>query len=101
MSPPRKRAPAKKEIVPVTFVPVERVFKAQIKVRALNDISGWADRRRKVKYEIGAGKIGYLDEDTARVWHAKGYIEILDGKVKPVSPDELAELTSKDATISL
>lgn len=108
MSPPRKAParkrsarPARKRTKPevVKFVPVERAFKAQIKVKALLDINGPV--APGVKFHAPAGRIAYVDEDTARVWAAKGYVEILDGTVKPVSPDELAELTSKDATISL
>lgn len=94
---PAKRRPFKV----VRFVPVAKVFKPQIKVRALKDISGWVNRDQGVKFQIGYGRIGYLDEETARVWQAKGYVEILGGTVKPVSADELAELTSKDATLSL
>lgn len=100
-SPARRRKAKPKTIQPITFVPVERAFKPQIKVRALRDLNGHVDRDRRVKFHIGSGRIGFIDEDTARIWQAKGYVEILDGTVKPVTPDELAELTSKDSTISL
>lgn len=85
----------------VKFVPVERAFKPQIKVQALLDVNGWVSRERGIKFQIGKGRIGFVDADIARVWQAKGYAEILDGEVKPVSADELAELTSKDAKITL
>jgi hypothetical protein len=102
---PSKRRPAaaKKRYDPVVvkFVPIERAFKAQIKVRALLDVNGWLSRERGIKFEIPKGKVGFIDADTARVWQAKGYIQILEGEVKPVSPDELAELTKNDASISL
>lgn len=69
-------------------------------MRATRDMSGKTDDPA-VKFHIGKGRIGYVDADAARVWQAKGFVEILEGEVKPVSADELAELTSKDANISL
>lgn len=99
MSPPRKkRAP---RVQPVRFIPVERVFKPQIKVRALHTLNGWVDRRKKIKWEIHAGQVGCVDEDKAREWVAKGYAEILDGTIKPISEDEAAEYLSQVTTIGL
>jgi len=95
----KRRKTRPKRIQPIRFVAVEHVFKAQIKVRALRDISGWADRAQGVKYAIGYGRIGYLDEDTAREWQVKGYVEIISGDVKPVSEDEAAEILSTVTTI--
>jgi hypothetical protein len=92
---PRRRAQPK----PLKFVPIERAFKPQIKILAKLDINGPV--APGIKFHLPAGQVGFIDEDVARVWQAKGYVEILEGTVKPVSPDELAELTSKDATISL
>jgi len=91
----------RRELQPVTFVPVEQVFKPMIKVRALADISGWADRDRRVKWSIPHGRIGMLDDAKAREFQAKGYVEILDGAVKPVSEDEAAEFLSTVTTINL
>lgn len=92
---------ARRNLDPVQFVPVEKVFKPQVRVRALNDLNGWADRKKRVKWHIGAGRIGCLDEDKAREFAIKGYVEILDGTVKPASDDEIAEVMSTVTTISL
>lgn len=83
------------------FVTVDQVFKPQVKVRALHSLSGWADRDRKVKWEIAKGSIGCLDEDTAREFQAKGFIEILEGSVKPVSEAEAAEFLSQIKQVGL
>lgn len=91
----------RRKLDPVRFVPVAQVFKPQIKVRALKDINGYAARDRKIKYQIGHGRVGYLDDDTAREWQVKGYIEILEGTVRPVSEDEAAEILSTVTTIAL
>lgn len=91
----------RQRLEPITFVPIERVFKPQVQVRALRDINGWADRDRRKKWHIGAGRIGCIDADKAREWATKGYIEILDGEVKPVSEDEAAEFMSTVTTLNL
>jgi len=93
--------PRRKELKPVTFVAVERAFKPQIKVRATRDLSGWVNRDRRVKWSIPTGRIGMLDEDRAREFQVKGYVEILDGTVKPVSEDEAAEMLSTVTMIGL
>lgn len=94
-------APRRRQLDPITFVPVERVFKPQVKVRATRDLNGWADRARRVKWNIPAGRIGCIDADKAREFQIKGYVEILDGDVKPASEDEIAEVLSTVTTISL
>jgi hypothetical protein len=86
---------------PITFIAVERVFKAQVKVRATRDLNGWADREKRVKWQLGHGRVGYLDEDKAREFAIKGYVEILDGTIKPYSEDEAAEVLSTTTTIGL
>lgn len=91
----------RRALQPVTFVTVERAFKPQVKVRATRDLNGWADRDRKVKWSISHGRVGCIDADRAREFEAKGYVEILDGTVKPVSADELAEMQSTVTTIGL
>jgi hypothetical protein len=100
---PRKRKPAAK-FQPVTFLPVERVFKAQVKVVATRDLNGWVPkigRAKRKKWHIGAGRIGHLDEDTAREFAIKGYVEILDGTIKPYSEDEAAEVLATVTTLQL
>jgi hypothetical protein len=91
------------ELEPVRFVAVERAFKPQVKVRATRDLSGWANRERRVKWSIGKGRVGCLDEDVAREFLAKGYVEIIEGgeSIKPVSADEAAEILSTVTTIGL
>jgi len=91
----------RRRLQPVTFVPVEQAFKPQIKVQALVDLNGWVDRDRKVKFHIAKGSIGCIDADAAREFKAKGYVEIIEGQVAPVSQDELDQLLSTKVTISL
>jgi len=85
----------------VRFVPVERAFKPQVKVRATRDLSGWANEDRRIKWHIGAGKIGCMDADAAREFQVKGFVEIIEGDVKPVSEDEAAEFLSQVTVIGL
>lgn len=91
--------PRRKPDRPVKFITVEQAFKPQIKVRVLKDLNGWADRSRNIKWHIGAGKVGCIDEDKAREFAIKGYVEILDGTIKPYSSDEAAEILSTVTTI--
>lgn len=91
----------RRKLEAITFVPVEKAFKPQVKVRALKDISGWASRERRVKWSIGAGSIGCLDENKAREFATKGYVEILEGGVRPVSEDEAAEFLSTVTQVNL
>jgi hypothetical protein len=93
----RRRA----KLEPITFVSLERAFKAQVRVQATRDISGWASRDRRVKWQIGKGRVGCLDEDVAREFAAKGYVRILDGTVKPVSEGEFEEILSTTTTIQM
>ena len=93
----RRRRP----LEPITFVPHTHAFKPQIKVRATRDLNGWADRDRRKKWHIGKGSIGCIDEDKAREWHTKGYVEILDGTIRPVSEDEAAEMLSTVTTLNM
>lgn len=86
---------------PIKFVTLAEAFTPQIRVRATRDINGWVDRRRRVKWHIGAGSIGCLDEPTAREFATKGYVEILDGQIRPVSEDEAAYFLSNVKTINL
>lgn len=85
----------------VKFVPVERAFKPMIKVRATRDLNGWANKSRGIKWHIGNGRIGMLDEETARQFMAKGFVEILEGDIKPVSEDEAAEFLAQVTTINV
>lgn len=101
-----KRAPAvkkpraaKPEVI--KFVPVERVFKPQVKVRATRDLSGWADRAKGVKWHIPVGSMGCLDADKAREFWAKGFVEIIEGDIKPVTEAEMDEFLSQVTTISI
>lgn len=91
----------RRKLEPIRFVPVERVFKPQVKVRATRDINGWADRDHRVKWHIAKGRVGCLDEPVAREFEVKGYVEILDGRVRPVSEDEAAEFLSTVTVLNL
>jgi len=94
----KKRAPRFK---PITFVPVEQVFQPQVEVRAKHDLNGWADREKRIKWSIPAASVGCLDQDKAREFSVKGYVEILNGDVKPVSEDEAPEILSTVTVIGL
>lgn len=96
---PAKKRIAKPEVI--KFVPVERVFKPQVKVRATRDLNGWANRERGVKWNIPAGRIGCVDEDKAREWVAKGFVELVEGDIRPISEDEAADFLSQVTTISV
>ena len=98
MNPFRRR---RQKLEPITFLPVKKVFKHQVKVQALRDLNGWADRDKRVKWSIGKGRIGCLDTETAREFEVKGYIRVVTGEVHPVSEDEAAEILSTVTTISL
>lgn len=91
----------RERLEPVKFVPVDRAMRPQVKVRALRDLSGWASRRQRTKWCIGAGRVGCMDEDKAREFAAKGYVEILDGKVRPVSQDEADEFLSTVTVLNI
>lgn len=93
----RRRA----KLEPIKFVPVRKVFKPQVKVQALKDLNGWADRDRRVKWTINRGAVGCIDADKAREFEVKGYVRIVAGEVEPVSEDEAAELLAGVTTISL
>jgi hypothetical protein len=96
---------AKPEIQPIKFVTVERVFPHEIKVRARSDVSGWVDRGKKsgkpVKWSIGAGRVAYLDHKTAREFIAKGFVDLVEGEITPLSEQELAELRAEVTRVSL
>ena len=92
----------RRKLEPIEFVPIRHVFRQQIKVRALLDMNGWVgEKADRKKWHIGKDRTGYIDEDKAREWAAKGYVEILDGTVRPVSEDELAEMTKNDHVVGL
>lgn len=93
--------PKRAELKPITFVTVEQVFTPQVKVRAVRDLSGWASRERRVKWEIPKGRIGCMDAEKAREFAAKGFVEVLEGEIRPVSQDELDEFLAQVTTISV
>ena len=96
---------AKPERQPVKIVRSSEAFQPQVKVRATRDLNGWVDRGgrsgRPVKWAIPQGRLGFLDADRAREFAAKGYVEIIEGKIKPVSPSELEEYRSQMTTIGV
>jgi hypothetical protein len=94
-------ARARERLIPVKFEPVSKAFKRQVKVVANRDISGWINRGRRQKWFIPAHKPVWISEDKAREFQAKGYLEIIEGKVKPVSPDEAAEFLSQVTSIGM
>ena len=88
-------------MTPVTFAPINKVFRPQIQVRALRDIAGWADYASKTRYSMKAYTLYYIDEPTAREFEAKGYVEIVKGHVRPVSDAEREEFLSQITNIGL
>lgn len=99
----RKFRKPKVDPIVVTWTPIRNVFKPQIAVRAVKDVSGWADKEKKVRWEMRAWRIYYVDERTAREFATKNYVHILEmdeKKVKPVSADEAAEILSTVTTLT-
>lgn len=101
MSPAKKRAPRRKPERPIKFITVEQAFSPQVKVCATRDLNGWADRQRRIKWSIAKGAVGCMDEEHAREFAIKGYVQILDGTIKPYSEDEAAEILSTVTTLTL
>jgi hypothetical protein len=94
----------KRSFEPITFVPVEHVFAPMVEIVLLRDISGWADRDRRKKWEMAAHSRHIIDEDKARDFVAKGYAKFIDpryAKRKPLSEDEIAEARSNSTVIYL
>lgn len=92
----------RERVGPMRYVPLAAAFKPQIKVLALKDINATVGSgERRVKAVIGKGRVGYLDEPTARAWNVKGYVAILDGTVRAVSPDEAAQILSEVQRVGL
>lgn len=91
----------RQKLEPVTFVPVSKVFKAQVTVQAKLDLNGWANVEKRLKWSVGKGELFYMDEDKAREFAVKGFVRVIEGDVKPVSDDEAAEIKSTSTTITL
>lgn len=94
-------APKPEIVRPITFAPIRKAFKPQVKVQALKDLNGWANRERRVKWHISKGSVGCIDADKAREFQVKGYVRIIEGEVEPVSEDEAAEMLATVKTITL
>ena len=65
-----------------------------VEVIFLNDLSGWADRDKRVKYHAAAGSTHAIDWDNAVDWVAKGYCAFKDKrhyKKANLSADLIAE----------
>jgi len=88
-----RRSPKKSsgKLKPITFVPVRKVFKPMVEIRLLMDISGWADKDKRVKWHMAAGSTEIIDEDKAREFVTKGYAKYTSAPKKPISEDERAE----------
>jgi hypothetical protein len=91
----------REKLKPVEFQPVSEVFEPQVGVIPKSDLSGWVDRRRKVKWSMSAGRKYYLNEAKAREFETKGFLDIVSGAVAPVSDDERAEFLSQVTRISM
>lgn len=92
----------RRRMEPVEFVPITKAFKRQVQVVANRDLNGYLYPGSDKKWHIPAHRPVWIDEDKAREFQAKGYIEIVGGKkIKPVSPDEAAEFLSQVTTIGM
>jgi len=85
------RTRGKKDLHVVKFVPVKKVFKPMVEIRLLMDVSGWADKDKRVKWHMAAGTTEIIDEDKAREFVVKGYAKYTSAPKKPISEDERAE----------
>lgn len=85
----------------ITFVEPREVFKPMVAVVAKKDISGWANRDRKVKWSMSAGTKYYLDRETARKFMVKNYVYGPPGILDDVSDDERAEIMSEVTIIGM
>lgn len=84
----------REKLIQVEFVPVKNVFKAMVQVRAMRDVSGWVDVRKRTKWAMKKDCLYMLDEDKAREFITKGYVEHVQGDYKPVSEMERDEMLS-------
>ena len=85
----------------VRFEPMTAVFKPEVKVQALRDLNGWVSREKRLKWHMSTGSVHALDSDTARDFAIKGYVMLLEGKVRPASEQEIAETQAGLTTIHL
>lgn len=89
----------KPKLEPVTFISAADFFEPQVPVKALKDVSGWIDRKRKQKWSLSAGKTYHLDVETATEFITKGYVE---GQLpRDVSSGEEEEWKAQMTTIGV
>jgi hypothetical protein len=87
---------------PLKWVTPEEAFEPQIKVQARKSISGYVGPpKNRVKWDIPAWWVGYIDAPHAREFQVKGYVTILEGTVEPVSEQEAAEMLAQVHVIGL
>lgn len=94
----------KKDLEPVTFMPVRRVFEAQVQIRMNQDVSGWVggNKKHRKKYALSKGQVYTIDAKTAREFVAKEYATwVRPQDHQPISDDERAEAKSQITTLSL
>lgn len=86
-----------RELNPVQFAPVN--WQPQVQVRFTQDVTGWLDRDRRVKWQFAAGSTHMVDEQHAVEFITKGYAT---GTLpRTVSDDERAEIRSVMTVIGL
>lgn len=86
-----------RELHPVTFSPVD--WQPQVRVRFVQDVSGWLHRDRRVKWHFPAGTEAMVDEQHAVEFITKGYA--VGELPREVSDDERAEIRSVMTTVGL
>lgn len=89
----------KEKVTPVTFINAADFFEPQVHIKALKDVSGWVDKKRKQRWSLSAGKTYVVDVETATEFISKGYAE---GQI-PRTPTEgeLEEWQSQMTTVGV
>ena len=87
------------KLAPIEFVPVKSFFKPQRKIKMRQDVNGWADRSRRLKWHLAAGQTYYIDSEKALEFIVKGYAT---GELpRPVSDSEKEHLLSEMTRIGI
>jgi hypothetical protein len=87
----------RKELYPVEFKPVN--WEPQVEVTFTQDVTGWLDHDKRVRFHFQAGKSYHVDEQHAVEFIVKGYAT---GTLpRQVSENERADIRSVMTTIGL
>lgn len=99
----RRRLKQEAALEPITFVPIRKVFEAQVEVRPTRDLSGYAPGETRKRWEMRHGRVYQITDWKAREFVAKGYVELVhEGSLDhlpAVSEMEQAELNAQNTII--